>query len=614
METIKEIYLNSPEVDADNWKQLIELISKFNGPLKKWSLIISIDDKKIRYFLSTKRNLPPTLNNLSMFYLKDEEITIPSSKKEIWPVILKSNLINTIELYNIRHSSNLKFICIKFNFLWSNNIKYHTQIYYKKGSNIYRRKAILKDIEQFLSINFKQNNSYLYKKISDYLDISKCLHLLQSDEANAILKIDTYPYLQGDFYLNELNYSFAKHSLIIGASGVGKSKFISSFIFNIYKNIELNTKYKVVVIDPHASLENDIGGLAKVIDFSDTLYSNNLFVNSSSDVVVSVELLLDLFKSLLNEQYNSQVERVLRYAIYLLLVKEDFNFNSLRKVIFETEYRNTLIKELESKLPKSVIDFFLADYNNIKTQQYTIAIAPIVSFLDEMETIPIFDKIGNTPTIEETIKDNFLTIYSLNRIKLGDKVLKTISGLIMQQLLTLIQKYTFNEHLIFIIDEMAIVENPILLRFLAESRKYNLSIILAGQYFSQISNALKDAIYANTVNYYLFRTSKKDAEEIIDNLNVKLATNDTRENKIKLLTELQNRDMIVRVEDKMLLPAMKGRTMDYESIPHIKTLTKKVSDTNNQTKETKKFTINNSIKLKDVLLMNSTSRKVNKND
>ena len=37
------------------------------------------------------------------------------------------------------------------------------------------------------------------------------------------MSVDTFPYLQGDFYLNQNNFSFDKHSIIMGSSGCGKS-------------------------------------------------------------------------------------------------------------------------------------------------------------------------------------------------------------------------------------------------------------------------------------------------------------------------------------------------------------------------------------------------------
>ena len=85
----------------------------------------------------------------------------------------------------------------------------------------------------------------------------------------------------------------------------------------------------MVVIDPHASLKNDIGGIGKVLDFSTRQNSTYLFANNKNDVVSSTELLLDLFKILIAEQYNSKLERVLRHSVYLLLTYEAFNFENL---------------------------------------------------------------------------------------------------------------------------------------------------------------------------------------------------------------------------------------------------------------------------------------------
>ena len=229
--------------------------------------------------------------------------------------------------------------------------------------------------------------------------------------------------------------------------------------------------------------------------------------------------------------------------------------------------------------------------------------------------IPVFNTEQNSENLKNTIHDNFLTLFSLDRTKLGDKVTKTISGLIMQQLLTIIQKREIDEHIIFIIDEVAVVENPILSRYLSEARKYNLSLILAGQYFNQISDELKNSIFANVINYFIFRVSKLDANVLVDNFNMKIPLDDSRDRKIKLLTELNNRECIVRIDSNgVLLPAFKGITLDYTSIPRIKrTITNNNNNTNNKDKLNKSktnFSLNSNVSLKDILISNSSSRKV----
>ena len=183
----------------------------------------------------------------------------------------------------------------------------------------------------------------------------------------------------------------------------------------------------------------------------------------------------------------------------------------------------------------------------------------------------------------------------------------------MQELLALVQRREINKHVIFIIDEVAVVENPILSRFLSEARKYNLSLVLAGQYFSQISEELQKSIFANVINYFIFRVSKLDADILVDNFNINIPLDNTKEQKVKLLSELSNRCCVARIgHNGVMLPAFKGVTLDYKSIPRKK---RKVVVHNEMKQLNEKKTTNNdfifdtNISLKDILKKTSTSKK-----
>lgn len=608
-----EIYLTKNYVLKKEWEDLINVISNYNGLLKNWKIIIENNSNQLRYFIKSDCSLPATINGLNAFLMKNIENNKLYYSYLSLPLFTntENNIIDIINYLEIKNKGTLNFIEITFKKLSKNNIKKKIVIYLTKNGNTKKYRLLLSNPINILSVDFDNNKRYFFKSAPKYLDINKILHLLSTDINSSIFKIDTFPYLQGDFYLNQNNFSFDKHSVVLGASGTGKSKFLSLLINNIYKNSDLKQRYKIVIIDPHAALEDDIGGISRVIDFKTTFDSIDLFINNPDDVISSTELLLELFKSLIADQYNSKLERVLRHSIYVLLLDNSFNFSNLRKILLELEYRNFLIKKLKNKLPISVIEFFLTDFNDLKTKAYGEAVSPIIAFIDEMEMIPVFNNQTNEDNLRKTIYDNFLTLFSLDKTKLGDKVTKTISGLVMQQLLSLIQNHSFNEHIIFIVDEVAVIENPILCRFLAEARKYNLSLILAGQYFSQITDKLKNAIFANVINYYIFRVSKIDANILVDNFNMKIPLDDTRDKRIKMLTELNNRECILRIDSNdKLLPAFKASTISYESIPRIKKANK--LEKNNSLKTDCKFTIGNNVNLKDILLSSSTRKVDNK--
>ncbi len=372
-------------------------------------------------------------------------------------------------------------------------------------------------------------------------------------------------------------------------------------------------KYKIVVIDPHSSLEEDIGGLenTKVIDFESNKNSIDLFMNSKENIISESEVLLTLFKSLMDKEYNSKLERVLRHSIYLLIFIEKLSLNNLRDLITDSEFRNKIINKYKSVLPESILNFFLKDFNDLKNKSHQEAISPIISFIDEMTIFPVFNN-KKLQSIEDVIKENFLSIVSLNEAVIGEKTTKTISGLVMGQIFNLIQKRKIDEHIIFIIDEVAIIQNPIIKRFLSESRKYNLSLILAGQYFNQVEEDIQKAIFANVVNYYTFRVSREDAVLLSRSMQMEVAVHDSFFAKLKILTELSNRECILRVSSQgRVLPAFKARTLNVISIPRKKEdiLNNLVINEKQKKVKKRKFLIETNIDIKEIMKSQSTGRR-----
>lgn len=613
---LTEVYLTNSNVSNVKWLDFIHLISRYSGYLKTWKLIVMCKGNKIHYFIKNSHDLPTTINNMEDFLLKkvDEKNFLFSSYKKRRPIIhdLNDNFIDIYSYYESKKNKILDIAILSIFPISKNKFISHSKLYFSKGKTLECRNCYVIP-SLFLSINFDMNKRFFYSKTPKYFKIEKQLNLLKNNSDSAILKIDTFPYLQGDFYLNQNSYQFNRHSLILGSSGSGKSKLISLLVNNINQNLEERFKYKIVIIDPHASLENDIGGIndSKVIDFDSDDDSISLFSQTSKDFVSQTELFLDLFKTLIAEQYNSKLERVLRYSIHFLLISENFNFVTMRKLLLDTLFRTKLLSEYKLKLPISVLEFFLNEFSEIKTSSYSEAISPIISFIDEMQLLPIFNDSDNNNkfTLEDTIKNNFLTIFSLDRIKLGDKITKTISGLIMQQLLGLVQSYTYSEHIIFILDEISVIENPIVCKFLSEARKYNVSLFMSGQYLNQVSNNVKDAIFANVINYYIFRISKLDANFIVDSFDMNIPLANTKEYKIKMLTELPNRTCIMRISNGITLySAMKAITLDFLPVPR-----KRQKNTDKYEIKDKKikkgFSFKTSVSLNDIMKETSTSRK-----
>lgn len=557
--------LKQAAVSSNDWNELFLAVASYLNGILKWKLHITVNQNVIHYYIATSEPLPISLG-LTNFLLKPaEDLDFSELEKAslhgFYSNKPNDNFVTLLQRFKKRGQAlthaTLTFYSVKS--LWFGQ----TRVYYEDKGHQFTKQLVLFAPSVFVAIDFDKAKTFLFQKFPKYLKLEKVTKLLTSHASSALFKIDAFPYLEQTEYLKHSSYDFSKHSLVIGASGSGKSRFLVSLLHQIYQNAPED--YRVVVIDPHDALYQDCAEIdsRQVVNFQTLADSINLFEADADNINASVELLLTLFKSLINDSYNGRLERVLRYASYLLLSAEKFSFLTLRKLLLDLEYRNQLVSAEEDRVPTSVSHFFLTDFNELRTQNYNDAIAPIIAFIDEMQMVPVFNSEKQLESLAEVARENFLSLFSLNRLKLGDKVSRTIAGLLMQQLFLFAQKPT-SKHLIIVIDEVAVVENPIIARFLSELRKYNASVILAGQYFDQISADLRAAIFANVTNYYLFRTSEHDAEILTQNLKIKVEGSKEPEDAKKLLTRLKFRECLVQIsQNGEILPIFKARTTDY---------------------------------------------------
>jgi len=620
MKKYYEIYLTEDNVEEKRWSNFFIRIGRLNGIFRKFRIIVKFENQVIRYFLETNKEIPSILSEHSEFMLKEHQVlNFKLNKFKRISILTKKekNLIDIFDKIEVKKKEKIDCVIVNFRMINFHNYMFKTFVISANKENMSKvkiRRFLFCYPHIFLSIDFSKHTRFLYvQNKGKYLNLEKTMHLFDNTSKDSVLEVDTFPYLQQNSFLNLNSYDFDKHSLVVGGSGTGKSKMICSIISKILHNPNYNMNYKVVIIDPHSSMENDIGGLENttILNFKNENNSLNLFSNSNNDVMASSELMLTLFKNLIGDNYNSKLERVLRHSITVLLYNKCLSFQNLRKFILKTEVRNALLKT--RVVPINVKEFFLQEFNELKTKSYQEAISPIISFIDEVQNLPAFrsssDKLKN---LEEVIKDNSLTIFSLNIESLGERCTKTIVSLLMSQMLELIQNYTFNEHIIFVIDEVAIIENPIIKRFLSEARKYNLSLILAQQYFNQITEELQKAIFANVSNYYAFRVSREDAILLSGSLAMEIAIHNSHFTRVKMLTELANRECIVKVSSNdRILPAFKGRTLDLKSIPAKQTSIVVNDELIDKTKNKKisKFNIDAKISLTDLMKSQSTGRK-----
>lgn len=573
-----ELYFLQDDLKQANWQQLYAAILQYGGRLKKFELVLSVTDNVIRVFIVSDNDLSVLSNSIQGMLLRSvdaAEVAVPEAthKERFVDFPAGGNILDFKEKTMVKRQKDLQFVRLSVRTVTAGKAIVHGEFLFIGVGDVWFKNSRLFSLfpSHLFAINFTTNTRYLKKQVPIYLDIEKSLHMLNSENINGLFEADTFPYLSHNYFMNVTNYEFDKHSFIIGASGSGKSKFISLFVDRLQKTA-LHMNYRVVVIDPHAALSPDFKAIPNTKEITFTNESAELFGGSGTDVSAATELTTTLFKSLLEDQFNARLERTLRFSLFVLFTGQTMSLDMLKRFLTEIELRNQMLDHVKEHVPANIVKFFGADFNEIRTQYHNEAILPLVSLVDEMQLQPALVGQGDV-SLAKTINENFLTLFSLNKVSMGEKVVKTVAGLIIQQVFLLAQSRAFNQKVILIIDEVSVVQNPALAAILAEARKYNLHVFLTQQYFGQVEDNLKAAILANVSNYYVFRVSEDDARALQGNLRMELpadlVANENAKGvkeetlRIRMLTELHPRDCVARLQSRgMLNPCIKMRTLD----------------------------------------------------
>lgn len=235
MKKIFEIFLTTDFVTEESWLKFILYISKLNGLFRPWKIYVKFEKNNVRYFIKTRNDMPTTLTNLNDFLLKRvENIDMKSNFfliKSLYFVTKKEkSIVDIYDKNESKFSRKIEMAQVKILPINKNNFLYSSFAVFSKENRKIYRKLLFNIPHQFLSIDFSKHTRFLYRKdIKRYLNIEKTVKLFESDNKNAILKVDAFPYLQDDYFLNLNKYDFDKHSLVIGGSRNWKIQIFESF-------------------------------------------------------------------------------------------------------------------------------------------------------------------------------------------------------------------------------------------------------------------------------------------------------------------------------------------------------------------------------------------------
>ena len=547
-------------ISAADWDQfLFTLFSVTN----RVNYIITTQGQKLEYYIFSSKKLDVINSRLFPFYLTDEyteyeyhQLCQRKTSTSFVANITRKQLIKSIEQKRLDSKPLIKvsFSLSKYNLFRNLPLVHYL---YNYGNKFVEKKVIvLCPLSQFLAFDLSNSINSEITRVKPVLATNK-INFVTNPQGILTLK-----QLESNQQFAISSFDFQRHGLIVGQSGSGKSFLLKLMIEDILR--KKGTEYGVVLIDPHANLSQLIDPKFhhSKIDFIQN--KTNLFINIGQPIL-STELTLDLFSTVLDIRSNPNLMRVLKYALNTLFGINQMSVENLKKLLTDSIFRKEMLKQVTDR---NNLQFFETEYQRLYTSEYATAVLPIINLLSELDFI---NNAPNTVELEKQINTQALVSLPINQANLGTTVCRLVGGAIIQQIFTLMQSGKIAKKIILVVDEFSVVQTPSLIHILSEARKFGLTVIFAQQYLMQVSGELLQSVFANVVNYFCFKMSRDDAEVIARNLNFEIDEyflknkNDPREMLelgTKLLTDLNPREVIVRVmADSRYCSPLKAKTV-----------------------------------------------------
>ncbi|MBN2477877.1 ATP-binding protein, partial [Candidatus Micrarchaeota archaeon] len=360
------------------------------------------------------------------------------------------------------------------------------------------------------------------------------------------------------------NFDVFKHSLVVGMSGSGKTKFLNILTKAIKKRYQ--TEAKVVIIDPHREFSRSFKNQAKIIDFKKN-YLEPLEVGKEASPMTT-QLIQNLIMSIIGEK-NKYSDRVLFYSIHLLSSLGELNLQNISRLLTDSPSRMEYLNQTENEEVKR---FFSTEFDDIYMNHFNEAVLPVLNFIGEYE-LYMGEKNKQVSLLDE-IEKNEVVVISFDPHFFGRKMTKFLAGAVLQQMYILAITRKFDKPIILLVDEFPIVENKVIKNMHAETRKFNLHLYLSMQYLNQLEGDITDSILTNTYNYIVFKCNRQDAGMISSMIDIKVEEyfkkqrrpSELEEEKKDLFVNLMSRECVVRLfEGQKYLMPMKVSVVDSKN-------------------------------------------------
>jgi len=318
-----------------------------------------------------------------------------------------------------------------------------------------------------------------------------------------------------------------EHTVILGPTGSGKSNVMLSLIL-----ADIKAGRSVLVIDPKADLVNDVlshipqdrENDVVVIDPSDPcpVGFNPFHISRRQNPELIADAILAVFKEIFSDSWGIRTQDILSSALLSLAQSENASLILLPTILTNDGFRRKITRNIDDKIG---LEPFWAGFEAMGNAERSQAIAPVLNKMRQFLLRPSLRNVLGQTKPKFSLQDLFdkrrIVLVSLNKGIIGSESARLLGSLIVGLTWTLAlnraKEPPERRHIVNIfIDELQdyLALPTDLSDALAQARGLGVGLILAHQYRSQLSPAIRAGIDANARNKIVFGMNAGDAKDM----------------------------------------------------------------------------------------------------
>ena len=316
----------------------------------------------------------------------------------------------------------------------------------------------------------------------------------------------------------------SRHLYIIGQTGTGKSGSLELLALS---DIFHGEGY--AIIDPHGDFaQNNMRfipehRLKDVIYFnpSDTEFPlgfNPLEVTDPSRKSNISSEVIGVLKRMFGDSWGPRLEYILRFTLLALLDRPETTMLDISRMLTDGDFRKETLTYCKDD---SVLQFWKKEFGQWGEKQVNEAIAPILNKVGAFTANPIIRNIIGQPkstfNIREIMDEGKILVVNLSKGLIGEDNASVLGSFLVTKIQLAAQSRADIERLEdrrpfhLYVDEFQNFATDSFAVILSEIRKYGLTLTVANQYVSQMTDSVKNAVFGNVGSIISFRVSVEDA-------------------------------------------------------------------------------------------------------